>query len=484
MAKMRRFLRLFERRTKIVCTLGPATSSSMTIKKLILAGMNVARLNLSHGSLNEHVHYIKAVRTVSQQLGVPVAILIDLPGPKYRTGIQKTETVVLKKGSEFILTTRPVEGDEREVSVNFPPEVPQEVRVGDKVLLADGAMQLRVRDTNKTDIRCTVLVGGNLTLGRGVVVPGMRHAGPFITEQLLEQIEFCIEQQPAYIAISSVRSADDVCQVRDILQKKGADIPIISKIERRQAITRSLEKIMQVSDGIMVARGDLGTDIPLEQLPLVQKELIRQCNELGKPVITATEMLESMIEAPRPTRAEVTDVANAVLDGSDAVMLSAETSMGHYPVEAVDMMARIARETERILPYEQLLRERGRGIALETSEAISFDACYTAHRLGAKAIVAFTSSGSTAIRVSKYRPKVPILAITPSDEVRKRLVLCWGVYAFQIGQPSSVDELFKVGAKLPKDIGLVQAGDLVVITGGTPIGKSGTTNLLKVERVC
>jgi pyruvate kinase len=454
------------------------------MKRLIRAGMNVARFNLSHGNLLTHAYDMKTVRTAAQQLATPVAILIDLPGPKYRTGPLKTASVELKRGAEFTLTTRTMEGDEREVSVNFPPTLPQEVRVGDKVLLADGAMQLRVQRTNKTDVKCAVLVGGTLTEGRGVVVPGMRPVGPFITEQLQEQLEFTMEQQPDYLALSSVSKAEDICQVRAILQKREADIPIISKIERRQAISAiGLEEIMKVSDGIMVARGDLGTDIPLERLPVVQKELIRKCNEMGKPVITATEMLESMIEAPRPTRAEVTDVANAVFDGSDAVMLSAETSVGDYPVEAVDMMARIARESERSLPYEHLLRERGRELTPQTDEAISYDACYTAHYLGAKAIVAFTHSGSTAMRVSKYRPRVPILAITPSEVVCRRLACCWGIHAFQIGQPKSVDELFSVGAKVPKDLGLAKCGDLVVITGGTPIGITGTTNLLKVERI-
>jgi pyruvate kinase len=350
------------------------------------------------------------------------------------------------------------------------------------VLLDDGAMQLKILSTHDADILCRVIVGGTLTPGRGVVVPGIRTSGPFLTAELRAHFDFVIAQQPDYIALSFVGHAQDVMQVRDILQQRGADLPIISKIERGQAIIQ-LDGILRASDGIMVARGDLGVDIPLEQLPMVQKEIIRKCNALGKPVITATQMLESMVSAARPTRAEVTDVANAIFDGTDAVMLSAETSIGTYPVQAVTMMARIARATDAQLPCEQILLARGAALDPQIDEAISYDACRTAHQLGAKAIVAFTQSGSTAQRVSKCRPSVPILAITASAEVCRRLQLCWGVQVFQLAAPSTVEELFAVGATLPQRVGLAKAGDLVVITAGIPLGVPGTTNLLKVEKI-
>jgi pyruvate kinase len=310
----------------------------------------------------------------------------------------------------------------------------------------------------------------------------MRTSGPFLTPQLKEHLTFAIAQQPDYLALSFVSRAQDVEQVREFQQQRGADLPMITKIERGHAVNH-LEEILHASDGIMVARGDLGVDIPLEQLPMVQKEIIRRCNMLNKPVITATQMLESMVTAARPTRAEVTDVANAIFDGTDAVMLSAETSIGKYPVQAVAMMAKIAATTDGQLPHEQMLRERGMALGPQIDVAISYDACRTAHQLGAKAIVAFTHSGSTARRVSKCRPKVPILALTSGELISRRLQLCWGVQICQVVEPSPVETLFEIGAALPKHLGLAKAGELVVITAGIPVGVAGTTNLLKVERI-
>jgi pyruvate kinase len=340
-----------------VCTIGPATGWTAVITQLMKAGMNVARLNLSHGTIREHARHIQTVRKLSQSLAAPVAILMDLPGPKYRTGKLKDGQARLKKGAHVILTTRQIEGDDSVIPVNLPT-LPQDVKVGDTVLLDDGAMQLKVLERQGTEVRCKVRVGGILTEGRGLVVPGMRTSGPFITDALRECISFAIEQQPDYLAISFVRTAEDVNGVRAILHENDADIPIIAKIERGVAV-KKFDSILVASDGIMVARGDLGVDIPLEKVPLVQKEIIRKCNRAGKPVITATQMLESMVNAPRPTRAEVTDVANAIFDGTDAIMLSAETSIGKYPVQAVKMMARIAREVEAELPYQHILSERG-----------------------------------------------------------------------------------------------------------------------------
>ncbi|MFC1924679.1 pyruvate kinase [Chloroflexota bacterium] len=471
----------FKRRTKIVCTIGPATGTASVIERLIRSGMNIARLNLSHGTHDVHAQYIRTLRRISQRLGMKLAILIDLPGPKYRTGRLKDGQAILKKGALVTLTTRDIDGDATEVPVNLT-NLPQDVKIGDTVLLDDGAMQLRVLGKNDNEVKCKVIVGGLLTERRGLVVPGMRTSGPFITDALRKDIAFAVQQKPDYLAISFVSSAEDVFAVLSVLSELNTDIPVISKIERGQAV-RNFDDILSASDGIMVARGDLGVDIPLERVPFIQKEIIQKCNRVGKPVITATQMLESMVNAARPTRAEVSDVANAILDGSDAAMLSAETSIGKYPVQAVRTMARIAQETEKRLSYVHSITEKGKWIERETDELISYSACHTADSLGAVAIVAFTQSGSTAGRVSKYRPRVPILAITPSDLVSGRLLLHWGVYPFQIGLASTIDELFSSGAKLAKEVGLAKPGDLIVITGGVPIGVSGITNLLKVERI-
>jgi len=471
----------FKRRTKIVCTIGPATGTASVIERLIRSGMNIARLNLSHGTHDVHAQYIRTVRRISQRLRMQVAILVDLPGPKYRTGRLKGGQAMLKKGVLVTLTTRDIEGDAAAVPVNLP-NLPQDVKIGDTVLLDDGAMQLRVLGKNGNEVKCRVTVGGVLTERRGLVVPGMRTSGSFITDALREHIAFAVQQKPDYLAISFVSSVEDVSAVKAALGEHNANIPVISKIERGQAV-RDFDDILSASDGIMVARGDLGVDIPLERVPLVQKELIQKCNRVGKPVITATQMLESMVNAARPTRAEVTDVANAILDGTDATMLSAETSVGKYPVQAVRTMARIAIETEKRLSYAHLIDERSMWIERETDELISYSACHTADSLGAVAIVAFTQSGSTARRVSKYRPRVPILATTPSDVVSGKMLLYWGVYPFQVDPASSVDELFEMGAKLAKEAGLAKPGDLIVITGGVPIGVAGATNLLKVEKI-
>ena len=471
----------FRRRTKIVCTIGPATGSAAIIERLIRAGMNVARLNLAHGTPSIHANYIETVRRVSQRLGINVAILMDLPGPKSRTGKLKGGKVELKRGSQLTLTARRVEGDATVVPVNLP-NLPKEVKVGDTILLGDGAIGLKVLAKEDGELKCKVTVGGILTDDRGLVIPGMRISGPFVTDALRENILFAIEKKSDYLALSFVSSADDVTGVKAVLRENNSDIPIIAKIERGEAV-RKFDSILAVSDGIMVARGDLGIDIPLEKVPLVQKEIIWKCNRAGKPVITATQMLESMVDAPRPTRAEAADVANAIFDGTDATMLSEETSVGKYPVPAVRTMAKIAEETENKLPYEQLLAGRERWLEQQTDELISYSACHIAHSLGAVAIVAFTHSGSTARRVSKYRPRMPILAITPNKVVSGRLLLHWGVYPFQIAEASSVNELFATGARLAKDMGLAKSDDLIVITGGVPIGVPGSTNLLKVERV-
>jgi pyruvate kinase len=476
-----RLSRLNGRRTKIVCTIGPATSSTSMIEKLIKAGMNVARLNLSHGKLTEHARFVQALRNLSRRLGVEIAVLIDLPGPKYRTGKLRGDRAILKKGAQLVLTTQQIEGDAARVSVNLP-NLTKDVKPGDTVLLADGAMQLKVQQIDGSEVNCLITVGGILTEERGLVVPGMRTSGPFVTGDLREKLLFAITQHPDYLALSFVTSAQDIADVRSILRENGADIPIVAKIERGEAV-RNFSSILAITDGVMVARGDLGVDIPLEKVPLVQKEIIKKCNHAGKPVITATEMLESMVKSVRPTRAETTDVANAIFDGTDATMLSEETSIGEHPLEAVKMMDRIARETEKKLPYELALSEKRTWFEQRTEELISYNACLTAHSLDARAIIAFTESGSTADRVSKYRPRMNILAMTPSEAICRRLVLYWGVLPIQVTTPSSISHLFHEASMLSKSLGLAKPGDLIVITGGIPLGEKGITNLLKVETV-
>jgi pyruvate kinase len=478
---MMKYGRSLARQTKIVCTIGPASSSTTVIERLIKAGMNVARLNLSHGAYEEHTSYIREIRKISQRLGINVSILIDLPGPKYRVGKLQDNQAILEKGSQVVLTTRQVAGNATLLPVNIS-RLPQDVHKGDTVLIDDGAVKLRVLMIAGTEVKCQVMVGGMITDGRGLVVPGMLTSGAFVTDALERHIRFAIQEQPDYLALSFVSKVQDVTQVRAVLKDSSADIPIIAKIERGIAVT-NFSRILAASDGIMVARGDLGVDIPLERVPLVQKEIIRKCNQVGKPVITATQMLESMVDSFRPTRAEVTDVANAIFDGTDATMLSAETSVGKYPVQATRMMSKIARQTESGLPYERILAEKGTMLEHKTEELISYNACLTAQNLGAVAIMAFTQSGSTAERVSKFRPRVPVLAISPSNLVCGKLMLWWGIYPFRIARVPSVNELFVTAANLAKEVRLAKSNDLIVITGGLPIGIAGSTNLLKVERI-
>jgi pyruvate kinase len=473
--------KLERRRTKIVCTIGPATSSTTMIEGLIRAGMNVARLNLAHGTPGEHARYVQTIRNMSKRLHTNVAILVDLPGPKYRTGRLKGGQVLLKKGAELVFTTQQIEGDATRVSVNLP-NLPKDVKPGDTILIADGEMQAKALGIEGGKVISRVTVGGILTEERGLVVPGMRMSGPFLSDNLRKDLTFALSQQPDYLALSFVTEAEDVVSVRKLMIEDSAEVPIIAKIERGEAV-RNLDSIVASADGIMVARGDLGVDIPLEKVPLVQKEIIRKCNQAGKPVITATEMLESMVKSMRPTRAEASDVTNAIFDGTDATMLSEETSIGKNPLEAVVIMDKIAREAEKKLPYEMALSEKKIWFEQRTEELISYNACVTAHSLDARAIVAFTKSGSTAGRVSKYRPRMAIVAITPEEVICRRLVLYWGVQPVRIATPSSVSGLFATASGIAKELGLAKPGDLVVITGGIPLGVGSTTNLLKVEVV-
>jgi pyruvate kinase len=451
------------------------------IKELLQAGMDVARINFSHGTYKEHASYIRTLQQAAKQAGVPLGIMQDLPGPKNRTGKLKKGAIELTENADFVLTTKEVLGDEHRVSVGLP-DLPKNVKPGDMIFIDDGAIELKVVAKSKTEVSCQIVTGGKLGEDKGINIPGITWDAPTTTEEDWNHLLFGLKHNVDFIALSFIREANDVIKVRNFLKKRKKTPALIAKIERREALD-NLDEILKVADGAMVARGDLGIEIPIQRVPIVQKEIIQKCNRLGKPVIVATQMLESMVNSPRPTRAEVTDVANAIFDGADALMLSEETAVGSYPVEAVSMMSQIALEAETALPYEEILTNKGKDLQPQTDDAISYAACHTAHQLGAAAIIAFTSSGSTARRVAKYRPKMPILAITPNQVTQRQLSLSWGVRAFQIPEPSKIAVLFTRGARVAKRTGLAQEGDLVVITGGVPIGISGSTNLLKVEKI-
>ncbi|MCV4232933.1 pyruvate kinase [Virgibacillus sp. LDC1] len=470
------------RKTKIVCTIGPSSESLENTKKLIMAGMNVARLNFSHGDFEEHGNRIKNIRQACEELNKTVAILLDTKGPEIRTGKLEVEPIELVQDEYITLTTEEILGDKNRLSITYK-ELPQDVQVGSTILIDDGLIGLTVVEIQGTEIRCRIVNGGTIKSKKGVNVPGVAISLPGITEKDANDIVFGIEQGIDFIAASFVRKASDVLEIRELLKKhNGEHIQIISKIENQQGVD-NLDEILEVSDGLMVARGDLGVEIPAEEVPLVQKRMIEKCNLAGKPVITATQMLDSMQRNPRPTRAEASDVANAIFDGTDAIMLSGETAAGKYPVESVLTMSRIAEKAESALNYrEMFLKQR---IAQDTSvtEAISQSVAISALDLNAKAIISSTESGQTARMVSKYRPEAPIVAVTTQDRTLRRLALTWGVTPVKGEQASSTDEMFDYALQGGVKSGLVKEGDLVVITAGVPLGRSGSTNLLKVDQI-
>lgn len=468
------------RKTKIVCTIGPASRVYDVIEKLIRMGMNVARLNFSHGSYKEHLQVIENIRQASLKIGQPIAILQDLGGPKIRIGKIIKEPIFLKEGSSFILTNREVTGNDQEVSLTFP-SLPQKVKKGDCIFLADGTLELKVKDFNSTDIICRIVRGGKLTSHQGVNIPNISMDIPSLTEKDYQDILFGIKNKVDFIGLSFIRRAEDVLKVRKILKEnKAEEISLIAKIEKKEAVD-NLKEIIETSDGIMVARGDLGVEIPLENVPLVQKNIIKKCNFVGKPVITATQMLISMMSNPRPSRAEVTDVANAILDGTDAIMLSEETAVGNYPLEAVETMNKIALRIEKAIDYEKILSERSISVKPTNADAISHATCQVALDLKVKAIVTFTFSGSTARMVSRYRPPVPIIAASTQDSTVKKLTLSWGVYPFKTEELADTDDMITRSRKVALETGLVRPGEKIVITAGIPFRVPGSTNLLKVE---
>ena len=468
------------RKTKIVCTIGPASESSQVIEALITAGMNVARLNFSHGTREDHLRKIVAIRHIAERLKQPVAILQDLAGPKIRIGEMIKGGAELRRGAKFILTNRKIMGDEKGASVTYP-SLPNEVKPGDRIFLSDGTIELQALKSDGQDIQCDVVVGGVLTSHKGINLPtGTILASPF-TEKDHEDLFFGIQHGVDLIGLSYVKEAGDIEAVKKVLKKESANISVIAKIERKEALEK-IDEILLASDGIMVARGDLGVETPLEKIPNVQKMLIRKANALGKPVITATQMLRSMVDHNLPTRAEVTDVVNAIYDGTDAIMLSEETASGRFPVEAVQMMAKVAQAAEEEFPFEQFLKRDMEGNT-EIPQAISHAASFLAEKVGTAAIVVPTESGSTARWVSRLRPRQPILALSRHLSTVRSLNLCWGVHPFLVPEWKDTDDMLERSKKIPKELGMALTGDRIVIIAGVPISIPGTTNLIKVEIV-
>ena len=471
------------RKTKIVCTIGPSSQDEGVFTELVLSGLNVARLNFSHGTHEEHKLKIDTIKKVREALNASIGIMLDTKGPEIRLRDFENGQAELIKGDEFILTTRDILGNEKIASIAYDGFA-KDIKKGDIILMDDGLISLEaVEVMNDTDIRCIVSNGGTIKNKKGINVPNVNINLPALTDRDIRDIKFGIEQEIDYIAASFIRKADDVIGIRRILEEEDAGhIMIISKIENRQGV-ENIDEIIEVSDGIMVARGDLGVEIPAEEVPLVQKMLIKKCNEAGKPVITATQMLDSMIRNPRPTRAEVSDVATAIFEGSDAIMLSGETASGGYPVEAVKTMARIAIMIEKSLNYEELLASKSIGSNHSITDSISFATCKSCLDLKASAIITATSSGYTAAAVSKFRPVAAIIAATHSQQVMRKLSLNWGVYPIEIERLHSTDDVIERSVNKALELGYLKNGDLTIITAGVPVGVTGSTNLLKVHIV-
>ncbi len=466
-------------RTKIVCTIGPVSWAPEVLDRLIGQGMNVARLNFSHGTQAQHGEVITSIRRIATRLGKPVAILQDLAGPKVRIGPIEADSVTIESGALFTLTARQVPGDQHRVSVTYP-DLPGEVWPGDSILLSDGALELEVVKTTGDEIVCRVKIGGPLSSHKGVNLPTRSIKAPSLTDKDRDDLEFGIQQQVDYVALSFVRTASDVLEAIRFIQERDCAIPLIAKIEKHEALG-NIDEIIQAADGIMVARGDLGVETPLERVPLAQKLLIEKANRAGKPVITATQMLRSMVESPRPTRAEVTDVANAILDGTDAVMLSEETAIGEYPVESVAMMARIAHEAESELEHDAWMQRHQVDDVATVPDAVSRAACNLAEDIDAAAIITITQSGGTALSVAKYRPRRPILAPTPLEQTYLRLALTWGVTPLLCDPMENTDEMIAQALEAARRSGLVQPGQKIVVTAGVPLGVPGATNMVKAE---
>lgn len=469
------------RKTKIVCTMGPNLFEKHLIAPLMKAGMNVARFNFSHGTYETHQHYYDEVCRIRDELGLPVATMLDTKGPEIRVRSFKNGRVTLQNGQLFTLTTDEVEGDEERVSITYK-ELPQDIAVGSSILIDDGLIGMQVERIDGTDIVCRVLNGGVVSNNKGVNIPNAHLSMPFISEKDHQDILFAIKNGYDFIAASFTRCADDIMQIRHILQENNCHtINIIAKIENMEGV-ENIDEILRVVDGVMVARGDLGVEVPLEDVPSLQKKLIQRGIAAGKPVITATQMLDSMIKNPRPTRAEATDVANAIYDGTSAIMLSGESAVGAYPVEAVETMVRIALRAEADMDYIRRF-SRDTSASTDVTNAISHATVTSAHDLNASAIITVTKSGSTARILSRYRPACVIVGCTTEKHVWRQLALSWGTVPLMIAEESNTDDLFEHAVDAAVQNGLVHDGELVVLTAGVPLGISGTTNLMKVHVV-
>ncbi len=466
------------KKTKIVCTIGPATESEEKLTALLKAGMNVMRLNFSHGDFKEHQGRVDNLKKATAKTGIPAAVLQDLAGPKIRIGTFKTESVMLKEGAKFTLTTDKVEGDETKVSVNYP-SFAKEVKKGHIVFLHDGRKKLEVLDVKGNNVICKVLVGGEIKGKRGVNLPDSDLTISSLTDKDRADLEFGIKNKVDFIALSFVRRPSDIIELRDILNARKSKAKIIAKIETPQSLT-SIDQILEIVDGVMVARGDLAIEIPAEKVPAAQKMLIRKCNERGIPVITATQMLESMIKAPVPTRAEVSDVANAILDGTDAVMLSEETTLGDFPIHAVEIMTKVARQVEEGLIKKQLL-DATPGILMTSAESVTQSAVKNAYRVGAKYLVSFTTTGMSARLISRHKPIQPIFVFTPNEVTYRQSILSWGTTPVMMEKTDDFNRVTQIVREYFLKAKLAKKGDKVVMASALPFGKNIGTNMLLIE---
>lgn len=470
------------RKTKIICTLGPATDKEGVLRELMLEGMDVARMNFSHGSYEDHKKRMDEVKRLRKELGKPVAILLDTKGPEIRLKDFKDGYAELIAGQQFTLTTRDVEGDAEKVSITYK-DLSNDVKVGCHILIDDGLIDMVVEKITTEDIVCRVENGGRVSNKKGVNVPNVELSMPYLSEKDMEDIKFGIEQDIDFIAASFVRTAEDVKQLRYFTEFNGCkNIKIISKIENAQGVS-NIDEIIKVSDGIMVARGDMGVEIPGEEVPIIQKMIIKKVYNAGKHVITATQMLDSMMKNPRPTRAETTDVANAIYDGTGAIMLSGETAAGKYPIESLKTMVRIALRTEADIDYRKRFQQIDRPVNPNITDAISHATCTTAMDLNAKAIVTVTKSGSTARMISRYRSNCDLICGTTDEKVCRQLNLAWGAHPYVIDEMTEVFELFAHAINRAKELGYLEKGDIAVITAGVPLGHAGTTNMIKIQEV-
>ena len=469
------------RKTKIVCTLGPATDREGVLREMMLAGMNVARFNFSHGSHAEHGRRLEQLKALRQELGLPVAAMLDTKGPEIRLKRFAGGKAELKRGTTFTLTAGETEGNAQRCSVTYPA-LAQDVKAGDTILLDDGLIRLTVQEVSGSDICCRVENDGVIKDNKGVNVPSVRLSLPYLSQRDREDVLFGIREGFDFIAASFVRSAADVRELRRLLEENGSATRIIAKIENQEGVD-NLAEILTAADGIMVARGDMGVEIDFTEIPVIQKDIIAQCQAAGKPVITATQMLDSMMENPRPTRAEITDVANAVYDGTSAIMLSGETAAGRYPAEAVKTMDAIARRTESDIHYGRRMRRFRKEGRLSIAQATAHAACTTAKDIGADAILTVSQAGITAQMVSSFRPETTVVALLLEEQVQRQMALYWGVEPITMPRAENTDELVELAVQSAEKAGLIRHGDLVVITAGVPVGISGTTNMIRIQQV-